>query len=70
MTIPLTTTHAKVLVAIKKKKLMWYSPPIKSVMNIRNPNKSCFFQHDHDHDTKEYHALINKIKKLVFMVYL
>ena len=34
------------------------------------PNKLCFFHNNHEHDTKECHALIKKIKKLISKEYL
>jgi hypothetical protein len=38
---------------------------MKSAINIKNLNKSCFFDHDNRHDIKNYYVLKNKIERLI-----
>jgi len=64
LTTPLTTTRADVLITIKGKDLMQHPPPMKGGSNTRNPNKFCFFHHDHKHNTKECQALKKKDRKI------
>ena len=64
--MPLDTTHNEMLVVIKGKKFVHYTPLMKSIVNIGNPYKLCLFHHNHGHDTKKFHTLKKDIKRLMF----
>jgi hypothetical protein len=64
--MPLDTTHNEMLVVIKGKKFVYYTPLMKSIVNIGNPYKLCLFHHNHGHDTKKFHTLKKDIKRLMF----
>jgi len=49
--------HTKVLDSIQGRDFVQYPFFMKSGINIKNPNKFCYFYHDYSHDIEEYHAL-------------
>lgn len=70
LTILLSTTYRGVLTTIKGKEFVQYSSPMKNNTNTRNPDKFHFFHCNLRHDTKKYHALKNKIERLIVKGYL
>ena len=57
MTMLLNTTQIKASVIIKGRKLMQYSPPMMSDVNIQSYNKFDLFHRDNRHDTNDCYTL-------------